>query len=103
MVRTRRPADTGGMTATAQGWVLLGILGVLATGLLTVMGLAVTGLRSELAARFAVVDQRFTAVDQRFEALTAVFAQRFDGVDRRLDALDRDVPALTDRVLRDRP
>jgi hypothetical protein len=80
------------MATTAQGWVLLGILGVLSTGLLTVVSLAVTGLRSEMSARFAAVDSRFDGV-----------SQRFDGVDRRLDALDRDVQALTDRVFRDRP
>jgi hypothetical protein len=80
------------MATTAQGWVLLGILGVLSTGLLTVVSLAVTGLRNEMAARFDGVSQRFDGV-----------SQRFDGVDRRLDALDRDVQALTDRVFRDRP
>lgn len=98
------------MTTTAQGWVLLGILGVLSTGLLTLTSLAVSGLRSELAARFGAVYQRFDALDialdARFTAVDARFTavdQRFDGVDRRLDALDRDVQALTDRVFRDRP
>ncbi len=94
------------MTTTAQGWVLLGILGVLSTGLLTVVSLAVTGLRSEMAARFTAVDQRFDGVSQRFDGVSQRFdgvSQRFDGVDRRLDALDRDVQALTDRVFRDRP
>lgn len=90
--------------------MLLGVLGVLSTGLLTLVSLALTGLRSEMAARFGgvdqrftSVDQRFTSVDQRFEALMAVVATRFDGVDHRLEALDRDVQALTDRVFRDRP
>jgi hypothetical protein len=87
------------MATTAQGWVLLGILGVLSTGLLTVVSLAVTGLRNEMAARFDGVGQRFDGVSQRFDGVS----QRFDGVDRRLDALDRDVQALTDRVFRDRP
>jgi hypothetical protein len=49
------------------------------------VSLAVTGLRSEMAARFDGV------------------AQRFDGVDRRLDALDRDVQTLAERDFRDRP
>jgi hypothetical protein len=98
------------MTTTAQGWVLLGILGVLSTGLLTVTSLAVSGLRSEMAARFGAVDQRFDAVSERFDALGttvdvrfAAVDQRFDGVDRRLDALDRDVQALAHRVFRDPP
>jgi hypothetical protein len=77
---------------SAQGWVLLGILGVLASGLLAMTNLAVVSLRAEMRARFDAVHERFTSVEQRF-----------DGVDRRLDALDRDVQALTDRVFRDRP
>jgi len=78
------------MTSAAQGWVLLGILGVLSTGLVTVMGLTFAGLRGELEARFATVDRRFDNVDRRF-----------NDVDRRLDNLRRDVQALTDRVFRD--
>lgn len=41
------------MTTTAQGWVLLGILGVLSTGMVTAVGLAFAGLRSRgLTERF---------------------------------------------------
>jgi hypothetical protein len=80
------------MTTMAQGWVLLGILGVLAAGLLSVVSLALTSFRGELAGFRGEVGARFDAV-----------ATRFDGVDRRLDDLDRDVQALSDRVFRDRP
>lgn len=87
------------MTTATQGWVLLGILGVVCTGLLALVSFALAGLRSEMAARFDGVGARFDGVSQRFDAVD----RRFDGVDRRLDALDRDVQALTDRVFRDRP
>lgn len=80
------------MVTSAQMWVLLGILGVLSTGLVTVMRLAFASLRSEMSARFAAVDIRFDGVDMRF-----------DGVDKRLDSLDREVQGLTERFFRDRP
>lgn len=87
------------MTSTAQGWVLLGIFAVQATGLVTVVGLAFAGLRSEMSARFAAVEARFDAVDVRFDGVD----KRFDSVDTRLDSLDRDVQGLTERFFRDRP
>lgn len=94
------------MTTTAQGWVLLGILGVLSTGMVTVAGLAFAGLRSEMSARFAAADARFDAVDTRFDGVDVRFDgvdKRLDGVDKRLDSLDRAVQGLTDRFFRDRP
>lgn len=105
-----RGPQTARMTTTAQTWVLLGILGVLVSGLLVSWSVAFSslrgemrglfaGLRAEMGARFDVVDARFVAVDARFAAVDT----RFDGVDRRLDDLDRDVQALSDRVFRDRP
>jgi hypothetical protein len=75
----------------AQGWVLLGLVGVLPG---TIGGLLINQLhllRGYLDARFDTVDVRFDAVDQRFNA-----------VDQRLDTLDRDVQALfRDRFRRD--
>ncbi len=98
------------MTTTAQTWVLLGILGVLVSGLLLTWSVAFAalrgefrglfeGLRVEMSARFDAVDARFASVDTRFDGVE----RRFDGVDRRLDDLDRDVQGLSDRVFRDRP
>lgn len=79
-------------TAVAQSWALLGILGVLASGILALVALSQANLKAFVAAKFDAVDARFDAVDQRFTAM-----------DRRLEALDRDVQALSDRVFRDRP
>jgi len=72
------------MATVAQGWVLLGILGVFAAALVSLMVQSQLSLRTYLDARFDTVDALFAAVNQR------------------LDALDRDVQALTDRVFRDR-
>ena len=80
------------MTSSAQGWVLLGILGTMVAGILALVAQAQASLK-------AFVGAKFHAVDARFDAVSA----RFDGVDRRLDDLDRDVQALSDRVFRDRP
>jgi hypothetical protein len=72
----------------AQGWTLLGMVGVLMS---VIGGLIVNQfhlLRGHLDARFMGLE---SAVDARF-----------DGVDRRLDHLDRDVQALMrDRFDRD--
>jgi hypothetical protein len=68
----------------AQGWTLLGMVGVL----MSVIG----GL---------IVNQFHLLrgyLDGRFMGLESAVDARFDGVDRRLDHLDRDVQAL----LRDR-
>lgn len=74
---------------SSQTWVLLGLIGVLATGLLALTNLVFVSLRSEIRARF---DGLGTAMETRFSA-----------VDRRLDSLDRDVQSLTERFFRDRP
>lgn len=76
------------MATTAQSWVLLGIIGTMASGILALVALSQANLKAFLGAKFDAVDQRFTAVDQHF-----------DGLDRRLEALDRDVQVL----FRDRP
>ncbi|MEX2290634.1 MAG: hypothetical protein WD794_09945 [Mycobacteriales bacterium] len=92
--------------AAAQGWALLGILGVLATGILALVALSQANLKAFVAAKFEAVDARFDTVDARFDAVDQRFAgvdQRFDAMDRRLEALDRDVQVLSDRVFRDRP
>lgn len=80
------------MTTTAQTWVLLGIMGTMASGILALIALSQSNLKAFMGAKFDAVDARFASFDQRF-----------DGVDRRLDDLDRDVQALSDRVFRDRP
>ncbi len=94
------------MTTMAQGWVLLGILGVLATGTLALVALSQQSLRGFLEARFDAVDARFATVDARFATVDARFDavdRRFDGVDARIASLDRDVQTLVNRVFRDRP
>lgn len=83
----------------AQSWVLLGIIGTMASGILALVALSQANLKAFVGARFEAVDARFDAVDARFAAVD----QRFDGVDRRLEALDRDVQVLSDRVFRERP
>lgn len=83
------------MATTAQSWVLLGILGIMASGILAVVALSQANLKAFLGAKFEAVDARFDTVDVRFTAVD----QRFDGLDRRLEALDRDVQVL----FRDRP
>ncbi len=83
------------MATTAQNWVLLGIIGTMASGILARVALSQANLKAFLGAKFEAVDARFDAVDQRFLAVD----QRFDGLDRRLEALDRDVQVL----FRDRP
>jgi hypothetical protein len=83
----------------AQSWVLLGIIGTMASGILALVALSHANLKAFVGAKFEAVDARFDAVDQRFASVD----QRFDGVDRRLEALDRDVQVLSDRVFRDRP
>ncbi len=80
----------------AQGWTLLGLVGVL----LSVIGAMMVNqfhlLRGFLDARFDAVDARFDAVGARFDAVDT----RFTAVDRRLDHLDRDVQAVADAVFR---
>lgn len=78
----------------AQGWTLLGLVGVL---LSVIGGLLVNQtamLRGYLDARFDAVQTRFDGVDQRFELID----QRFDRVDQRFDHLDRDVQTLAEKV-----
>lgn len=87
------------MTTAAQSWVLLGIIGTMASGILALVTLSQANLKAFVGAKFEAVDARFDAVDVRFNAVD----QRFTAVDRRLDALDRDVQVLSDRVFRDRP
>jgi len=65
------------MVMVAQGWVLLGILGVFAATVVTLMVYSQQSLRGYLEARFDTVDAKF-------------------------DVLDRDVQSLIDRVFRDR-
>jgi hypothetical protein len=73
------------MMTSAQGWVLLGLLAGMASGMLALIALSQANLKAFVGAKFDGVDARF------------------NGVDRRLDDLDRDVQALSDRVFRDRP
>lgn len=84
---------------SAQGWTLLGLLGLSLSAVVTLVVALMVSLRGYLDARFDTVDARFDAVDVRFGAVDA----RFDAVDRRLDALDRDVQGLGNRVFRDPP
>jgi len=68
----------------AQGWTLLGLVGVLMS---VIGGLIINQfhlLRAYLDARFETGDVRFASVDARF-----------DSMDRRFDSLDRDIQALT--------
>ena len=97
--------DEGVDVSGAQGWTLLGLVGVL---LSLTCGLMVTQLqllRSYLDARFDAVDSRFNAVDTRFNAVDTRFDAvdvRFSALDQRFDHLDRDVQAVTDEVFRRR-
>lgn len=72
------------MVTTAQNWVLLGILGVFAGGIVTLMAYSQQSLRG-------YIDAKFDAV-----------GTRFDAVDARTDSIDRDVQTLADRFFRDR-
>ena len=76
----------------AQGWTLLGILGIFAATVVSLSVHSQQSMRAYLDARFDAVSARFDSVDARFAA-----------VDRRFDALDRDVQALMDHVFRNRP
>ena len=79
----------------SQGWVMLGLVGVL---LSTIGGLVVQQIRlvrEALDARITGLGER---VDTRFDTVDA----RFDAVNHRLDSLDRDVQVLMeDRFRRD--
>ena len=66
----------------AQGWVLLGLIGVFATAVVTLMMFSMTSLRGEMT------------------SLRNEMTSRFDAMDARLDRLDRDVQALVERVFR---
>jgi hypothetical protein len=73
----------------AQGWTLLGLVGVLMS---VIGGLIINQfhlLRAYLDARFETGDVRFASVDARFDAM-----------DRRFDNLDRDVQALAAALFR---
>ena len=73
----------------AQGWTLLGLVGVLMS---VIGGLIINQfhlLRAYLDAKFETGDVRFASVDARFDAM-----------DRRFDSLDRDVQALTAALFR---
>jgi hypothetical protein len=73
----------------AQGWALIGLIGVFATAVVTLMTFLVTSLRNEMNARFEAVDARFNGMDIRFNSM-----------DLRFDHLDRDLQAVIDRVFR---
>jgi hypothetical protein len=75
--------------ADAQGWTLLGLVGVLMS---VIGGLIINQfhlLRAYLDAKFETGDVRFASVDARFDAM-----------DRRFDSLDREVQALTAALFR---
>ena len=77
-----------------QGWVLLGVLGVMAGSMVTLMMFSVTSLRGEMGSlRGEMVSLRGEMGSLRNEMNV-----RFDGVEHRLDGLDRDVQAFTERV-----
>jgi hypothetical protein len=87
----------------AQGWTLLGLVGVLISVIGAMMINQFQLLRAYLDARFTAVDARFTAVDARFTAVDARFTAvdvRFDAVDKRFDNLDRDVQAVAAALFR---
>lgn len=67
------------MATSAQGWVLLGLLGV---AFATIIGLVQWGMRSGFKVIEAQIDGKFTLLIQR------------------IDTLDRDVQALTNKVFR---
>jgi hypothetical protein len=80
----------------AQAWTTIGSFLAI---LLAFMGLTIRMFTHTLDAKFA-------AVDARFESLTAVMTSGFAQVDRRLDRLedrvdnlDRDVHAITRRLM----
>jgi hypothetical protein len=68
---------------TAQGWTLLGLVGVL----LSVIGALIVNqfhlLRAYMDARFDTVDVRFNSVDAHFNSVDS----RFDNLDRGIQAL----------------
>lgn len=85
-----------------QTWTMIGAFIALMFGMLTVVSTLfirvlraeIGGLRSEMVARFEVVDARFASVDARFDAVDS----RFEAVNARIDGLDRDVQALVKRT-----
>ena len=101
--RPRVLGQNGAMNA-AQSWTLLGIIGSLTAGMLSMVGFSFANLRDHMDAKFQAVteqfkavDQRFNAVDQRFNAVDQRFNAvdaRLDRVEQRLDSLDRDVKTL---------
>lgn len=101
-----------------QIWVLIGIFAAAMFGALglivplvnqstrSAVDAAVAGLRGEMAGGFAAIDAKFGTIDARFEAMDAKFVSlekvmnaRFDAVGTRLDNLDRDVTAITKKVV----
>jgi hypothetical protein len=113
----------------AQTWAVIGIMATAFAAMISFSHRAMTatgrvlaaqldGLRNEMNARFDAVDQRFDAVDHRFDGAERRFAavdQRFDRLEAQVEArfeklgshvatLDRDVHALSIKVMGgDRP
>ncbi|QAY59013.1 hypothetical protein ET475_02725 [Microbacterium protaetiae] len=101
-----------------QTWALLGIFTTIMLGGMTLMttlltrtfNAAIGGLRGEMNARFEAVNAKFDAVNAKFDAKFDAVDAKFDAVNARIDhmqqkmdtrfeTLDRDIAALTKRVM----
>lgn len=82
------------IAALIGGLFLLAVVGfnTLRSDITTHVGL----LRSDMNARFALVDQRFVQIDQRF----AQIDERFNQIEARLDAINQTLFDHTDRLAR---
>jgi hypothetical protein len=96
---------------SAQGWVLLSLIGVFASAVVTVMLYSQQNLKGYLGAKVEGVEGslggRIDALEHelggRIDAVEHRLSGRIDGVEQKLASLDRDVQTLIERVFRDRP
>lgn len=83
------------MATTAQGWVLLGLLGV---AFATIIGLVQWGMRNGFKAIQATIGGQLAVLIEKINGLETNMNTKFDAVNQRIDNLDRDVQAVSNKV-----
>lgn len=95
--------DNGGMDVTdPQIWVLIGTFSAVLVGVLTLtVGLTLRTVRAEIGQVRHELRGEIKVLSADIARVEGVMNARFETVERRLDGLDRDVTALTKRVMGD--
>ncbi|NLC97755.1 MAG: hypothetical protein GX678_01585 [Actinomycetales bacterium] len=102
-----RSGNTGGVIELTepQVWTLIGVFStVLFAVFATTSGYFVRTMKAgfdRVDAQFDRVDAQFDRVDAQIDGLRGEMNAKFELVEKRLDYLDRDVQALSKRVLPD--